>query len=153
LRFGSLLAIAPIADTESWCRRKNYMPSTRPSEVRALRLVAPRTHAELLQEIQSQQANLAKLVAQALTAPKPPVKAPSSREAVEAQQDARLLKACEGKTLWLPEAVRASGLTKQIATTAARRLAYAEKIWLSLEPGPAGKLTFRLRSRERAIAE
>jgi hypothetical protein len=130
------------------------MPTTtaRNSEIRSLRLVPGRSHAELLQEIQTQQASLAKLVA-ALTAPKPPAKAPATREAIEAQQDARLLAAVQGKTLWLPEAVRASGLTKQIATTAARRLAYAEKIWLSLEPGPAGKLTFRLRSRERAIAE
>jgi hypothetical protein len=120
------------------------------SEIRQLRPVPSRSHAELLQEIQQQQAKLAALLSQAL---RPPAKAPSSREAIEAQQDARLLAAVQGKTLWLPEAVRASGLTKQIATTAARRLAYAEKLWLTLEPGPHGKLTFRLRSRERAIAE
>lgn len=84
---------------------------------------------------------------------KPPVKAPTTRQAIEAQQDARLLAVVQGKTLWLPEATAQSGLSKQVAQTAAKRLAYAERIWLTLEPGPKGKLTSRLRSRERMVAE
>ncbi len=111
-----------------------------------------------LSTLQAARALLDKLIAQnAPHSTKPGLAkaaaAPPSRAAIEAQQDAKLLAACQGKTLWLPEATAASGLSKQIATTAARRLAYAEKLWLTLEPGPRGKLTTRLRSRERMVAE
>ncbi len=72
----------------------------------------------------------------------------------EAEQDAKLLAAVQVRgTLWLPEASKAAGLSKQVASTAMRRLAYAGAIWASLEPGPSGKLTFRMRARERVATE
>ena len=76
-----------------------------------------------------------------------------TQKQVEEAQERKLLAAVAGKTLWLPEAASAAGLTKQVADATARRLAYAKRLWMSLEPGPAGKLTFRLRSPERVAVE
>lgn len=148
-------------------RRKRTQMSTRHSEIRALRIVPPAALAsELTAEQAETQALLAKLLqrqdkinallgqmqAQGPGLAKAPAPRLSQRQ-IEAAQEAKLLSALQGKTLWLPEAARAAGLSKQVADATARRLAYDRKLWMSLEPGPAGKLTFRLRSSERVAVE
>lgn len=46
---------------------------------------------------------------------------------------------------------KATGLTKSVLNTELRKLAFARKIWLSLEPGPGRRLTYAIRRPEDVV--
>lgn len=76
---------------------------------------------------------------------KPPAKVRAETEQQEALLSA--LRATPGGG-WLSELASKAGLSKNVAHTRARQLAYQERIWLSLEPNrDVGKAAFYVRDR------
>jgi hypothetical protein len=78
-------------------------------------------------------------------AAKPPAKVRAETQEQEALLSA--LRSCKGGC-WLSELGLKAGLSKNVAHTRARQLAYQERIWLSLEPNrDVGKAAFYVRQR------
>lgn len=124
------------------------MNTQRKSDIQALRPAQPVDPWQLIATLQGTLQQVIETQRQLDAQVRPPVKA-----GPEAEQDAAVLAAVAGGSAWLPDVAKASGLTKQVANTAARRLAYRGLIWYSLEAGPSGKLTSRLRARDRVVTE
>jgi hypothetical protein len=129
----------------------------RPSEIRALR---PNTDAlsvltTIAREQEQVMRTLLQLSAQLGAQQGPGLVKAAAPPSAELMAQAKIMAElrASAKPLTYQELSRKTGLTKSVIYTQTRKLAYSRQLFLSLEPGPEGKLCYWCRRPEAVVTE